>query len=97
MRDARLFGSQGQQRTAVIAIKLGALRLAQNELGMPPLLLLDDIFSDLDQSRRAHLVETVSAMNGQAVLTCTEPNAAGEELLRTAKVFSVKAGEVIEQ
>lgn len=95
-RDAKLFGSQGQQRTAVIAVKLGALRLAQNELGMPPLLLLDDIFSDLDQSRRAHLVETVLAINGQAVLTCTEPNAAGEELLKTAKVFSVTAGEVTE-
>lgn len=95
-KEARLFGSQGQQRTAVISIKLGALRLAQNELGMPPLLLLDDIFSDLDQSRRAHLVETVSALNGQAVLTCTEPTAAGEELLKAAKVFSVQAGEVVE-
>jgi DNA replication and repair protein RecF len=95
-RDARLFGSQGQQRTATISIKLGSLELAQKELGMPPLLLLDDIFSDLDARRRSLLVERVSASAGQVVLTCTEASAAGESLLKAAKVFNVRAGEVHE-
>jgi DNA replication and repair protein RecF len=93
-RDGRLFGSQGQQRTAVVALKVASLLLATQELGRPPLLLLDDILSDLDETRRALLVEVVLANAGQAVLTCTEPSAAGKRILSNASVFHVKAGEV---
>lgn len=95
-RDARLYGSQGQQRTSVISLKLATLEVAREELGTPPLLLLDDIFSDLDGRRRALLVETVLEKAGQAVLTCTEPEVAGERILREAKVFEVCAGRVSE-
>ncbi len=93
-RDARLFGSQGQQRTSVISVKLGSLEIAREELGLPPLLLLDDILSDLDERRRALLVEIVLARAGQAVLTCTEASAAGGKILNQAAVFEVKAGEI---
>jgi len=95
-RDGRLFGSQGQQRTAVISVKLACLSVAREELGTPPLLLLDDILSDLDESRRALLVDVVLERAGQAVLTCTEASAAGERILDCAKVFHVNAGQVIE-
>ncbi len=93
-KDARLFGSQGQQRTSVIAIKLGSLQIAKQEFGRPPLLLLDDILSDLDERRRALLVDAVLEGAGQAVLTCTEASAAGEKILGQASVFEVKAGEI---
>ena len=93
-KDARLFGSQGQQRTSVIAIKLGSLQIAKQEFGRPPLLLLDDILSDLDERRRALLVDAVLEGAGQAVLTCTEASAAGEKILGQAAVFEVKAGEI---
>lgn len=93
-REARLFGSQGQQRTAVIAIKMACLEVAREELGVPPLLLLDDILSDLDESRRSLLVEVVLERAGQAVLTCTEASAAGRRILDQAKVFGVHAGKV---
>jgi DNA replication and repair protein RecF len=93
-REARLYGSQGQQRTSVISIKLACLEVAREELGVPPLLLLDDILSDLDGRRRALLVDVVLERAGQAVLTCTEAEAAGERILERAQVFEVRAGTV---
>lgn len=93
-REARLYGSQGQQRTSVISIKLACLEVAREELGVPPLLLLDDILSDLDGRRRALLVDVVLERAGQAVLTCTEAEAAGERILSQARVFHVQAGAV---
>lgn len=96
LREARLFGSQGQQRTAVIAMKLATLAVAQEEFSFPPLLLLDDILSDLDEKRRSLLVEVVLKRAGQAVLTCTEATSAGSKILERAKVFHVEAGRVME-
>ena len=93
-RDARLYGSQGQQRTAVISLKLAAMEHAKETLGGPPLLLLDDIFSDLDVRRRGLLVERVGALSGQAVLTCTEAESAGKALLNEASVFRVLSGRI---
>jgi len=95
-REARLYGSQGQQRTAVIALKMATLAVSTSRYGDPPLLLLDDILSDLDADRRALLVEVVLSKAGQAVLTCTEASAAGEAILSQAKLFEVKAGTVRE-
>jgi len=95
-KDARLYGSQGQQRTAVISIKLASLQISRDEFGVPPLLLLDDILSDLDESRRGLLVEVVLEKAGQAVLTCTEAAAAGSRILEHAKVFHVESGRVLE-
>lgn len=95
-KEARLFGSQGQQRTAVISLKMATLTLGLDRLGEPPLLLLDDILSDLDERRRALLVEIVLSKAGQAVLTCTEASAAGEAILKQAKRFEVHAGTIKE-
>ena len=93
-RDARLFGSQGQQRTAVIALKMATLDVAREERGVAPLLLLDDILSDLDEGRRAMLVEVVLERAAQAVLTCTEASAAGRRILSQARLFQVRGGSV---
>lgn len=94
-RDARLFASQGQQRTAVISLKLATLLLARRN-GRIPLLLLDDMLSDLDERRRQNLTQWVLDHAGQAVLTCTEPESAGPSLLSRSKVFRVTAGEISE-
>ena len=96
-RDVRLFGSQGQQRATTISIKLAALKLAQAERGTPPLLLLDDVFSDLDALRREALVDLILGAAGQVVLTCTEASAAGERVLGQARVFLVHGGAVTQQ
>jgi len=93
-RDARHFASQGQQRTAVIAIKLAGLPLGTEIFGKPPLLLLDDMLSDLDADRRRRLTEAVIDQAGQALLTCTEGEAAGPGILASARVFHVSGGQV---
>ncbi|MBX3118462.1 MAG: DNA replication/repair protein RecF [Fimbriimonadaceae bacterium] len=93
-REGRLFGSQGQQRTAVIALKLGTLLHTQSELGFTPILLLDDVLSDLDAGRRSRLVEWVLEHAGQTVLTCTEAEAAGESILSRTRIFDVVDGTV---
>lgn len=93
-KEARLFGSQGQQRTAVIALKLGTLEMAKEQLGEPPLLLLDDMLSDLDAERRARLCHVVATEAGQAILTCTEASAAGDEILDRSVVYAVQQGTV---
>lgn len=95
-REARSFGSQGQQRTAVIALKLAVQRVAQEYLGYPPVLLLDDVFSDLDAGRRANLVERALQEGGQVFLTCTEAGQAGEGIADRAKVFRVQSGRAEE-
>ncbi len=93
-RDVRLFGSQGQQRATTISIKLGALKLAEAERGSAPLLLLDDVFSDLDAARREAVVDLILGIAGQVVLTCTEASAAGERVLGQARLFTVREGTV---
>jgi DNA replication and repair protein RecF len=93
-RDARLYGSQGQQRTCVIALKLATLELAKAHEGQTPLLLLDDIFSDLDEHRRSRLVDIVLDVAGQTVLTCTEVGSAGRQILEQSQVFEVDRGTV---
>jgi len=95
-REARIYGSQGQQRTGVISLKIATLSFGRDRTGEPPLLLLDDILSDLDERRRALLVEIVLSKAGQAVLTCTEAAAAGDAILRQAKLFEVHAGTIRE-
>lgn len=92
--SARQFGSQGQQRTAVISIKLAVLDAAKAALGFPPVLLLDDIFSDLDVGRRRRLVGVAMEEGGQVFLTCTEVEQAGGELIGRSKVFRVESGQV---
>lgn len=93
-REARLFASQGQQRSAVLALKFGSMRIWTLQRGEQPVLLLDDILSDLDARRRRLLVELTLREAGQAVLTCTEPEAAGSDVLELASVFEVRSGTV---
>jgi DNA replication and repair protein RecF len=70
-RDLRGFGSQGEQRLAVLALLLAEAELAAARRGSPPLLLLDDVFSELDEHRRAKLLSSLPA-GGQTILTATE-------------------------
>lgn len=67
--DLRAFGSQGQQRTAALSIKLSELALLREEKGEPPVLLLDDVLSELDQTRQRLLLQSVKGC--QCFLTCT--------------------------
>ncbi|HEX6972718.1 MAG TPA: DNA replication/repair protein RecF [Limnochordia bacterium] len=91
--DARRFGSQGQQRSAVLAAKLGEVAFMREELGEPPMLLLDDVLSELDAGRRHQFVEQVS---GRVQTFITTAYLAGfpEALLAGATRFRIAAGRV---
>src|SRR5215212_887712 len=70
-RDLSAFASRGQQRTAILALKLAELDLVTAGDGRPPLLLLDDVFSELDPARRAHLVRRIAELPQAFVTTTT--------------------------
>jgi DNA replication and repair protein RecF len=70
-RDLSAFASRGQQRTAILALKLAELDLVTATDGRPPLLLLDDVFSELDPARRAHLVRRIAELPQAFVTTTT--------------------------
>ncbi|MGI6588007.1 MAG: DNA replication/repair protein RecF [Peptococcia bacterium] len=70
--NLKLYGSQGQQRTAVLAIKLAELEFFKSESGEYPLLLLDDVLSELDQERREYLFDIIQSKAIQCFITTTE-------------------------
>lgn len=88
-RDARALASQGEQRSAALALKLAEYELLTEVLGEPPPLLLDDVFSELDESRRGWLAEGVRA-KGQTIVSSAEPT----EVVGFDQVLEVNAGEV---
>jgi len=86
-KEAKTFGSQGQQRSAVLSLKLAQADLLFEEYGEYPVLLLDDIMSELDQTRRAYLAGKIP--DKQVFITCTELDA----LLHRGKIFTVSGGK----
>lgn len=68
--DVRKFGSQGQQRTAALSLKLSEISLFESQVGEKPVLLLDDVLSELDAERRRMLLSETSSL--QTIITCTE-------------------------
>ncbi len=69
-RDMKVFASQGQIRTAALSMKLAQLELFRGETGEAPILLLDDVMSELDMTRRTRLLEEISGV--QTFITCTD-------------------------
>jgi DNA replication and repair protein RecF len=91
--DVRVYGSQGQQRSVVLAARLAEVELMAERVGEPPVLLLDDAASELDEARRQHLFSLVR--NGyQAFITCTETAQLPPALLEGAAQYRVSAGAV---
>ena len=90
-RDLAGFASRGQQRTAILAFKLAELDLLTALDGRPPLLLLDDVFSELDPDRRAHLVRRIADLP-QAFVTTTTLDDLDQALVSGATLWEVHAG-----
>ena len=88
-RDLAGFASRGQQRTAILAFKLAELDLLTQLDGHPPLLLLDDVFSELDPERRSHLVRRIAELP-QAFVTTTTPDDLDPALLAIAHGWEVQ-------
>jgi len=90
--SARAFGSQGQTRTAVLSVKLAEIALIKERLGTAPLLLLDDVFSELDAMRQRFLLEQVSDV--QTLLTCTGVDAVLRKVPEGCAVLRVVNGRI---
>ncbi len=92
-RELSTFASRGQQRTAILAYKLAQLDLLGRVAGQPPLLLLDDVFSELDPDRRAHLVRRIGALP-QAFVTTTTTDDLDPALVAASTVWEVSPGQL---
>jgi len=73
-RPARLFGSQGQLRAVVLALKIAEIQHLESVLGEPPVLMLDDVSSELDPQRNRYLFDFIRQMSCQCVITTTDPS-----------------------
>ena len=82
----RAFASQGQQRSAALALKLAELTILREETGEMPVLLLDDVFSELDSGRRACLISNMG--DAQVFITCTDRSFIEKELMERADLLS---------
>jgi len=91
--SAKQYGSQGQQRTLVLALKLAELKLIEAVIGEPPLLLLDDVLAELDLHRQNQLLEAIQDQY-QTLITTTHLGSFDAQWLRSSQIFTVKAGQL---
>ncbi len=92
---ARQYGSQGQQRTLVLALKLAELELIEAIIGEPPLLLLDDVLAELDLKRQNQLLETIED-RFQTLITTTHLGAFDAKWLKESQILTVHQGALLE-
>ncbi|TLM66595.1 MAG: DNA replication and repair protein RecF [Deltaproteobacteria bacterium] len=96
-RPLKLFGSQGQNRSFLLAFKAAQLIDLERRLGEPPLLLLDDLASELDAGRQASFFAFLRRRRGQVLITTTHPATLGEAVCPQARYFRVEQGRVEER
>lgn len=93
-RDVKTYGSQGQQRTTALAARLAEIALIREETGEEPVLLLDDVFSELDEHRQKFLLESIEKEGLQAFLTCTGIEDSLRRYVDGENLFSVEKGSI---
>ncbi|MGV3245074.1 DNA replication/repair protein RecF [Staphylococcus sp. 11261D007BR] len=91
--DAQTYGSQGQQRTTALSIKLAEIELMKQEVGEYPILLLDDVLSELDDSRQTHLLSTIQH-KVQTFVTTTSVDGIDHEMMKSAKTYHITSGNI---
>jgi len=92
--DVRVYGSQGQQRTAALTLKLAEIELVQRMISDKPILLLDDVMSELDGKRRNALLESINDI--QTIITCTGYDDFIRERIRMDRICQVVKGRIID-
>lgn len=95
-KEAKSFASQGQQRSIVLALKLAEVRVIEKRKGEIPVLLLDDVLAELDESRQDFLLHNLPE-NIQTILTTTHISDLQKEFLKGAEVLTVDHGKIIEK
>jgi DNA replication and repair protein RecF len=92
---ARQYGSQGQQRTLVLSLKLAELKLIESVVGEPPLLLLDDVLAELDLTRQNKLLETIQD-RFQTLITTTHLGSFDSLWLKSSQILTVQSGRILQ-
>ncbi|MGX7197400.1 DNA replication/repair protein RecF [Enterococcus olivae] len=92
-KNVQTFGSQGQQRTTALSVKLAEIDLIKEETGEYPVLLLDDVMSELDDGRQMHLLETIEG-KVQTFLTTTTLEHVKDKMTVEPQIFYVRQGQV---
>lgn len=87
------YGSQGQQRTAILSLKLSELEIVKKSSGEYPILLLDDVMSELDSKRREYLIENIK--NIQTFITCTDKNEFIKGIDKDACFIKIENGKIV--
>ncbi|MDP9350702.1 MAG: DNA replication/repair protein RecF [Chloroflexota bacterium] len=94
--DMGIYGSRGQQRSVILAVKLAEVELMSEATGEMPLLLLDDVVSELDPERRRYLLEAVLERRQQVLVTATDLIPVGREFLSRASLFETTSPGILE-
>ena len=94
-RDAKKYGSQGQQRTVALSLKLSEIKLVKNITGNTPILLLDDVLSELDSNRQNFLLNEIGDI--QTIITCTGLDEFINSRITINKIFKVSDGNVVRE
>ena len=93
--DAKMYASQGQQRSIVLSLKLAEINFLKEKTGTYPVLLLDDVLSELDKNRQLKLLDAINE-NVQTFITTPSISDIKEDLLKKAKVFKIEDGNISE-
>ena len=93
-KNLKYYGSQGQQRVAVLALKLSEIEIFKKYKESTPILLLDDIFSELDDIKKNNLLKYINK-NIQTIITTTDLNNLDDKLIKKSKLFNIKNGNII--
>ena len=93
--DAKMYASQGQQRSIVLSLKLAEINYLKSKTGTYPILLLDDVLSELDKNRQLKLLDAINE-NVQTFITTPSILDIKEDLLKKAKVFKIENGKINE-
>ena len=94
--DIKIYGSQGQQKVAIIALKLSEIEIFKDITGSYPVILLDDVFSELDIKTRNKLIDYISK-DIQVIITSNDTKGLNRKFVDSAKIFNVVKGKIIEK
>ncbi|MCM1004492.1 MAG: DNA replication/repair protein RecF [Candidatus Gastranaerophilales bacterium] len=92
--DAVKFASQGQQRTLVLSLKLGELEIIKEKTGYSPILLLDDVLAELDETRQNYLLKSIED-GTQTIITSVDTLLFEDEFLKDVRIYSIQSGRLI--
>ena len=93
-KNVQTYGSQGQQRTTALSVKLAEIDLMKNQTGEYPILLLDDVLSELDGARQTHLLKTIQDKI-QTFLTTPGLSDVARNLIKEPRIFHIRDGQII--